>query len=68
MHTRMLFSQKKLKILSFVTTQMKLGDFMSSEMSDRERQILYNGCCQKQWAGDGWNVEGDQEFKLPGIR
>ena len=52
MHTQMFFSHKKLKILSFVTTGMKLGDFMPSEMSDRERQILYNGCCQKQWVGE----------------
>ena len=57
MHTQMLFSHKKLKILSFVTTGMKLGDFIPREMSDRERQILYNGCCQKQCVGDGWNVQ-----------
>lgn len=33
--------QKK-EILPFVTTQMDLEDFMLSEMSDTERQILYN--------------------------
>ena len=36
--------QKK-EILTFVTTQMELEDFMLSEMSDTERQILYNLIC-----------------------
>ena len=33
---------KKKEILPFVTTWMDLGGIMLNEMSDRERQILYD--------------------------
>ena len=37
-----LLSHKKKEILPFATTQMDLEGTMLSEMSDRQRQILYD--------------------------
>ena len=40
-HNELLLSHKKNEILPFATTWMDLDGIMLSEMSDRERQILY---------------------------